>query len=74
MAATVRADESAVVPSSNGAVVTWSAKELAEVREQLATEIEELNGGDRQGRVRDRVERCHRRCGGRPGGRRSQDI
>jgi DnaK suppressor protein len=44
MAATVRADESAVVPPSNGAVVTWSAKELADVRAQLATEIEELNG------------------------------
>ncbi|MFF5204596.1 TraR/DksA family transcriptional regulator [Streptosporangium sp. NPDC000396] len=43
MAATVRADESAVAPSQDGPVVTWSAQELAEVRERLATEIEELN-------------------------------
>ncbi|MFF3436870.1 TraR/DksA family transcriptional regulator [Streptosporangium sp. NPDC002721] len=42
MAATVRADNSAVAPSQDGAVVTWSAEELKEVREQLATEIREL--------------------------------
>ncbi len=43
MAATVRADESAVAPSENGSAVTWSAKELAGVRERLAVEIDELN-------------------------------
>ncbi|GAA2909381.1 hypothetical protein GCM10010517_75810 [Streptosporangium fragile] len=43
MAATVRAGESAVLPSQNGVVVTWSAEELAEVRARLATEIRELN-------------------------------
>ncbi|MER5326944.1 TraR/DksA family transcriptional regulator [Streptosporangium roseum] len=43
MAATVRADEGAVAPSQDGTVVTWSATELAEVRERLATEIAELN-------------------------------
>ncbi|MET8334673.1 TraR/DksA C4-type zinc finger protein [Streptosporangium canum] len=43
MAATVRADEGAVAPSQDGTVVTWSVTELAEVREQLATEIAELN-------------------------------
>ncbi|GAA3117166.1 TraR/DksA family transcriptional regulator [Streptosporangium carneum] len=43
MAATVRADESAVAPSENGSAVTWSAEELAEVRGRLAAEIEELN-------------------------------
>ncbi|MEV8631442.1 TraR/DksA C4-type zinc finger protein [Streptosporangium sp. NPDC051023] len=43
MAATVRADESAVAPSENGSAVTWSAKELAEVRGRLAAEIDELN-------------------------------
>ncbi|MEU3165011.1 TraR/DksA C4-type zinc finger protein [Streptosporangium sp. NPDC006930] len=42
MAATVRADNSAVAPSPDGAVVTWSAQELKEVRGQLATEIREL--------------------------------
>ncbi|MEU4403272.1 TraR/DksA C4-type zinc finger protein [Streptosporangium sp. NPDC023963] len=42
MAATVRADNSAVAPSQDGAVVTWSAEELKEVRGQLATEIHEL--------------------------------
>jgi DnaK suppressor protein len=42
MAATVRADNSAVAPSQDGAVVTWSAEELKEVRRQLATEIHEL--------------------------------
>ncbi|GAA4184867.1 hypothetical protein GCM10022252_14450 [Streptosporangium oxazolinicum] len=42
MAATVRADNSAVAPSQDGAVVTWSAEELKEVRGQLATEIREL--------------------------------
>ncbi|GAA4226581.1 DnaK suppressor protein [Streptosporangium album] len=43
MAATVRADGSAVAPSKDSTVVTWSAEELAEVRERLATEIQELN-------------------------------
>ncbi|MEV7007678.1 TraR/DksA C4-type zinc finger protein [Streptosporangium sp. NPDC051022] len=43
MAATVRADESAVAPSENGTAVTWSAQELAEVRGRLAVEIDELN-------------------------------
>ncbi|MBB2912873.1 DnaK suppressor protein [Streptosporangium becharense] len=43
MAATVRAGESAVLPSQNGVVVTWSAEELAEVRARLAEEIQELN-------------------------------
>ncbi|MER5422893.1 TraR/DksA family transcriptional regulator [Streptosporangium roseum] len=43
MAATVRADEGAVAPSQDGTVVTWSATELVEVRERLATEIAELN-------------------------------
>ncbi|MER6830051.1 TraR/DksA C4-type zinc finger protein [Streptosporangium sp. NPDC000563] len=42
MAATVRAHNSAVAPSQDGAVVTWSAEELKVVREQLATEIREL--------------------------------
>lgn len=42
MAATVRADNSAVAPSQDGAVVTWSAEELKEVRGQLAAEIHEL--------------------------------
>ncbi|GAA3426439.1 hypothetical protein GCM10018953_36220 [Streptosporangium nondiastaticum] len=41
MAATVRADESAAGPSQDGSA-TWSAEELAEVRERLAGEIEEL--------------------------------
>ncbi|WP_344981573.1 TraR/DksA family transcriptional regulator [Streptosporangium fragile] len=39
----MRAGESAVLPSQNGVVVTWSAEELAEVRARLATEIRELN-------------------------------
>ncbi|MBB4915833.1 TraR/DksA family transcriptional regulator [Streptosporangium saharense] len=43
MAATVRADESAVAPSGNGGTVTWTAEELAEVRERLTAEIDELN-------------------------------
>ncbi|MEV4090938.1 TraR/DksA family transcriptional regulator [Streptosporangium saharense] len=43
MAATVRADESAVAPSGNGGTVTWTAGELAEVRERLTAEIDELN-------------------------------
>ncbi|MFI6510761.1 TraR/DksA family transcriptional regulator [Streptosporangium sp. NPDC050855] len=42
MAATVRADNSAVASSKDGAVVTWSAEELAEVRGQLAEEVREL--------------------------------
>jgi len=42
MAATVRADNSVVAPSQDGAVVPWSAGELKGVREQLATEIREL--------------------------------
>ncbi|WP_436756915.1 TraR/DksA family transcriptional regulator [Streptosporangium sp. V21-05] len=42
MAATVRADNSAVAPSQDGAVVTWSAEELREVRGKLAAEIHEL--------------------------------
>ncbi|MGJ6961347.1 TraR/DksA family transcriptional regulator [Streptosporangium sp. G11] len=42
MAATVRADNSAVAPSQDGAVVTWSAEELKEVRGQLAAEIHTL--------------------------------
>ncbi|MEU0516279.1 TraR/DksA C4-type zinc finger protein [Streptosporangium sp. NPDC006007] len=43
MAATVRADESAVAPLEDGSAVTWSATELADVRERLAEEIDELN-------------------------------
>ncbi|MFD0884716.1 TraR/DksA family transcriptional regulator [Streptosporangium algeriense] len=43
MAATVRADESAVAPSGNGGTVTWTAEELAEVRTRLTVEIDELN-------------------------------
>ncbi|MER7206073.1 TraR/DksA C4-type zinc finger protein [Streptosporangium sp. NPDC000239] len=43
MAATVRADESAVAPSGNGGTVTWTAEELAEVRTRLSVEIDELN-------------------------------
>ncbi|WP_311734117.1 TraR/DksA family transcriptional regulator [Streptosporangium becharense] len=39
----MRAGESAVLPSQNGVVVTWSAEELAEVRARLAEEIQELN-------------------------------
>ncbi|GAA3410837.1 TraR/DksA family transcriptional regulator [Streptosporangium vulgare] len=42
MAATVRADNSPVAPSQDGAVVTWSAEELKEVRGQLTAEIHEL--------------------------------
>ncbi|GAA3033823.1 TraR/DksA family transcriptional regulator [Streptosporangium longisporum] len=42
MAATVRADNSAVASSKDGTVVTWSAEELAEVRGQLAEEVREL--------------------------------
>ncbi|GAA0851925.1 TraR/DksA C4-type zinc finger protein [Streptosporangium amethystogenes] len=42
MAATVRADNSAAAPSSDGAVVTWSAEELAEVRGRLVAESREL--------------------------------
>ncbi|MGC5014039.1 TraR/DksA family transcriptional regulator [Streptosporangium sp. DT93] len=42
MAATVRADNSAVASSKDGTVVTWSAGELAEVRGQLAEEVREL--------------------------------
>ncbi|WP_030909803.1 TraR/DksA family transcriptional regulator [Streptosporangium amethystogenes] len=38
----MRADNSAAVPSSDGAVVTWSAKELAEVRDRLVAESREL--------------------------------
>ncbi|MEU6741294.1 TraR/DksA family transcriptional regulator [Streptosporangium sandarakinum] len=37
----MRADESAAGPSQDGSA-TWSAEELAEVRERLAGEIEEL--------------------------------
>ncbi|MFF0305884.1 TraR/DksA family transcriptional regulator [Streptosporangium sp. NPDC004379] len=37
----MRADESATGPSQDGPA-TWSAEELAEVRERLAGEIEEL--------------------------------
>lgn len=43
MAATVRADESAVAPLEDGSAVAWSATELADVRERLAEEIDELN-------------------------------
>ncbi|GHH62307.1 hypothetical protein GCM10017673_01070 [Streptosporangium violaceochromogenes] len=43
MAATARADGSAVAPLEDGTPVTWSARELADVRERLAREIDELN-------------------------------
>ncbi|GIH74152.1 TraR/DksA family transcriptional regulator [Planobispora longispora] len=43
MATTVRAEKNAVVPAQNGPAAPWTAEELAEVRERLAVEIEELN-------------------------------
>jgi DnaK suppressor protein len=42
MATTIRADKSAVAPSQNGLAAQWTEEELAEVRERLVTEIEEL--------------------------------
>ncbi|GGS53872.1 hypothetical protein GCM10010156_10760 [Planobispora rosea] len=42
MATTVRAEKNAVVPAQNGPAAPWTAEELTEVRERLATEIEEL--------------------------------
>lgn len=38
MAATVRADESAVAPLEDGSAVAWSATELADVREVTPAE------------------------------------
>ncbi len=42
MATTIRADKSAVAPSQNGLAAQWTEEELAEVRERLVIEIEEL--------------------------------
>ncbi|WP_449065506.1 TraR/DksA family transcriptional regulator [Planomonospora algeriensis] len=38
----MRADKSAVAPSQNGLAAQWTEEELAEVRERLVIEIEEL--------------------------------